>query len=382
MKYRSFGKLDWKVSALGFGIMRMPIIGNDAGNINEPESIKMIRYAIDHGVNYFDSAYGYHRGNSEVLLGKALKDGYREKIKLATKMPMWLVEKKEDLEDFFNTQLERLQTEHIDFYLLHNVDKSNWFKVDEFDILGWAEEKLREGKMKYLGFSFHDELTLFKEVVDAHDWTFCQIQLNYMDTHYQAGLEGLRYASGKGLAVVVMEPIKGGKLAVTPPGEVQTIWDKADVKRTPAERALQWVWNHPEVSVVLSGMSMMRHGEETLTYADRSGPGTLNEEELALYDEAKDAYNRLGFIGCTACQYCMPCPQAVNIPGILDQYNEYHMKGGGEEAKAEYWNNVTPENHASHCTACGICEEKCPQNLPIRKFMNETTRIFPTPKTE
>jgi predicted aldo/keto reductase-like oxidoreductase len=220
------------------------------------------------------------------------------------------------------------------------------------------------------------------EVVDAHDWTFCQIQLNYMDTHYQAGLEGLRYASGKGLAVVVMEPIKGGKLAVTPPEEVQAIWDKADVKRTPAERALQWVWNHPEVSVVLSGMSEMRHVEENLTYADRSGPGTIKAEELALYDEAKDAYNRLGFIGCTACQYCMPCPEQVNIPDILDQYNEYHMRGGGEEAKTNYWNNITPENHASHCIACGICEEKCPQNLPIRKFMNETTRIFPTPNTE
>jgi predicted aldo/keto reductase-like oxidoreductase len=382
MKYRKFGTLDWNVSVLGFGVMRLPIIGTDTANIDEPESIRMIRYAIDNGVNYVDTAYGYHRSKSEVLLEKALKDGYREKVRIATKMPLWLVEKKESLDELFNTQLERLHTEYFDYYLLHNVNKEYWAKVEKFDILEWAGEKLKEGRIKYFGFSYHDDLDFFKKVVDSYDWTFCQIQLNYMDDEYQAGLEGLRYAADKGLAIVIMEPIKGGKLAVTPPKEVQAIWDKAEIKRSPAEWALQWVWNLPEVSVVLSGMSNMQQVKENLTYADRSGPGNLKPQELSLYKEVKDAYNKLGFVGCTACQYCMPCPQDVDIPGILDQYNEFHLKGEGEEAKANYWEKIKPENHSSNCVACGICEESCPQNLPIRKFMNETARIFQKPETE
>jgi predicted aldo/keto reductase-like oxidoreductase len=201
-----------------------------------------------------------------------------------------------------------------------------------------------------------------------------------MDTGYQAGLEGLRYAADKNLAVVIMEPIKGGKLAVTPPKEVQEIWNKAEIKRTPAEWALQWVWNLPEVSVVLSGMSEMWHVEENLMYADRSDIGTLTEHELALYGEVKDAYNRLGFVGCTACQYCMPCPEGVDIPTILGKYNEYYMSGGSDEVNISYWEKINLENHASNCIACGKCEEKCPQQLPIRKFMNEAVRRFPKPQ--
>jgi hypothetical protein len=380
MKYRKFGKLNWEVSALGFGAMRLPIIGKDTSKIDTEPAIEMIRYAIDNGVNYLDTAYVYHRGMSEVLVGKALKDDYREKIRIATKMPVRLVEKRENLDEYFNTHLERLQTDYIDFYLLHGMRKARWSQVKEFDILEWAEEKLDEGEIKHLGFSFHDELSLFKEIVDAHDWTFCQIQLNYMDTEYQAGLAGLRYASDKGLAVVVMEPIKGGKLAVTPPREVQEIWDRSKINRTPAEWALQWVWNLPEVSVVLSGMSEMRHVEENVVYADRSGPGTLKAHELALYDEVREAYNKLGFVGCTACQYCMPCLEGVDIPTILGHYNEYYMSGGSQEAKRNYWQNISLENHSSNCIACGKCEEKCPQRLPIRKFMNETVRLFPKPQ--
>jgi predicted aldo/keto reductase-like oxidoreductase len=379
MKYRNFGRLDWEVSALGFGAMRLPIIGKDSSNIDEKTAIQMIRHSIDHGVNYVDSAYGYHRGRSEVLVGKALKDGYREQVRVATKMPVRIVEKREHLDEYFNTQLERLDLERIDFYLLHGLRTATWPKVKRFDILKWAEEKMDEGKINYVGFSFHDNLSLFKEIVDAHDWTFCQIQLNYMDTEYQAGLEGLRYAAEKGLAVVVMEPIKGGKLAVTPPEEVQDIWAEAETKRTPAEWALQWVWNHPEVSLALSGMTEMWHVDENIKYADRSDPGCLNERELALYKKVRDAYNRLGFVGCTACQYCMPCPEGVDIPIILGLYNEHYMSGGSTEAKTKYWRDMDPENHASNCVACGECEEKCPQQLPIRKFMNETSRLFPKP---
>jgi predicted aldo/keto reductase-like oxidoreductase len=378
MKYRKFGKLDWEVSALGFGAMRLPIIGGDPSNIDEPEAIKMIRYAIDNGVNYVDTAYPYHSGNSERLVAKALKDGYREKVRLATKMPTWLTNKREDFDTYLNEQLEKLQTEYIDYYLLHGLRGERWPTLKELNVFSWAEEKIKEGKIKYLGFSFHDELDLFKQIVDYYDgWTFCQIQLNYMDTEYQAGIEGMRYAAERGLAMVIMEPIKGGKLAVTPPKDVQAIWAKSEIERTPAEWALQWVWNHPEVSVVLSGMSEMWHVEENLKYADRTGVNSLTAQELELYEQVKDAYNNLGFIGCTACRYCMPCPQEVAIPEILGLYNEYYMTDKKDEIKAKYWNEITPETHSSNCVSCGICEEKCPQELPIRKFMAETKRMFP-----
>ncbi len=361
--------------------MRLPIIGGDTSNIDEPPAIEMIRYAIDHGVNYVDSAYGYHGGNSERLVGKALKDGYREKVKLATKMPTWLIQEYGDFDKYLDEQLGKLDTDRIDFYLLHGLNKSRWPNIKGLGITEWAEETIADGRIGHIGFSFHDDLATFKEIIDYYPgWEFCQIQLNYMDTEYQAGLEGLRYAAEKGLAVVIMEPIKGGKLAVTPPGDVQAVWDKADTKRTPAEWALQWVWNLPEVSVVLSGMSEMRHVEENVVYAGRSGVGSLTADELKLIDEAKNAYNRLGFVGCTACRYCMPCPQGVEIPEILGMYNEYYMSGQSDEVKEKYWEKIGPEAHADQCVACGVCEEQCPQGLPISKFIREARRIFTKPQ--
>lgn len=381
LKYRKFGKLDWEASALGFGAMRLPIIGKDSSNIDEPQSIKMIRYAIDNGVNYVDTAYPYHQGESEKLVGKALQDGYRKKIRLATKMPTWLTEQREDFDKFLNEQLEKLKTDYIDFYLLHGLRGERWGTLQELEVFDWAEGAIEDGRIKHLGFSFHDELSIFKEIIDAYDkWTFCQIQLNYMDTEYQAGLEGLRYAADKGLAVVIMEPIKGGKLAVTPPADVKKIWKKAEKDRTPAEWALQWVWNHPEVSTVLSGMSEMKHVKENIQYADRSGPGKLTEEELKLYRMVVDTYNNLGFIGCTECRYCMPCPEGVEIPKILGYYNEYYMNEQSDEIKQKYWEEISPEMGPANCVACGQCEEQCPQELPIRKFMNETNRIFKRPE--
>jgi predicted aldo/keto reductase-like oxidoreductase len=383
LKYRKFGKIDYKPSALGFGAMRLPIIGGDQTKIDEPQAIKMIRHAIDHGVNYVDTAYPYHGGNSEILVGKALRDGYRERVKLVTKMPTFLVKERGDFDKYLDEQLGKLQTDHLDFYLLHGLRKERWPILKQLGVFNWAEQKIREGVIGHLGFSFHDDLPLFKEIVDSYrGWTLCQIQLNYMDTEYQAGLKGLRYAAARGLAVVIMEPIKGGKLAVTPPKDVQEVWTKSERKRTPAEWALQWVWNLPEVSVVLSGMSEMRHVEENVEYANRSGVGSLTQYELALYDEARNAYNKLGFIGCTGCRYCMPCPQGVEIPAILGLYNEYYMGGQSDEMKQRYWEHITPETHSTNCVACGRCEEQCPQQLPIRKFMGETSRMFPKPEQQ
>jgi predicted aldo/keto reductase-like oxidoreductase len=300
VEYRSFGKLDWKVSALGFGTMRLPIIGEDQAKVNEPEAIKLIRYAIDQGVNYVDSAFSYHEGNSEVTVGKALAGKYREKAKIATKMPVFSVKRKDDLDRILNLQMTRLNTNFIDFYLFHGLNKTLWNKVKELDMLDWAEKQVAKGRLGYLGFSFHDEYEVFKEIVDDYDrWTFSQIQYNYLDEQYQAGKSGLKYASSKGLAVVVMEPLAGGLLAVNPPAEIQKEWEKADTKRTAPDWALQWVWNQPEVSVALSGMNTMQQVKENVESASHSGPSTLNPKEIELLSKARELYLKCGFIGCT-----------------------------------------------------------------------------------
>ena len=383
MKYRNFGELERRVSALGFGVMRLPIIGEDRGNIDETESIKMIRYAIDHGLNYIDTAYPYHSGKSEILVGNALKDGYREKVRLATKMPIRLLESEEDLDRIFSEQLQKLQTDYVDFYLLHGLRKATWSKVLEFNVLKWAEKEITNRRIGYLGFSFHDEYKMFKEIIDGYDgWTFCQIQYNYVDTEYQAGTRGLKYAASKGLAVVVMEPIQGGNLSVNPSEEIQAIWDEAEIQRSPAEWALQWVWNQPEVSLALSGMSTMDHVVENVRSANRSDSDILTDEELILISRVREKYLESGFIGCTGCRYCIPCPESVVIPEILTFYNEYYTKRGNTNAQQDiikkYLDMILPETRAEICAKCGECEDKCPQQLPIRKLLVRAAWSFKT----
>lgn len=377
MNYRKFGKLDWEVSALGFGSMRFPILDGDNSKINEPEAIKMVRHAIDNGLNYVDTAYGYHSGNSEGFVAKVLKDGYRQKVALATKLPVWLIETYEDFDKYLDEQLGKLQADRIDFYLLHGLNKTRWPKVRDLGVTKWAEEKIAEGKIGHIGFSFHDNYEMFKEIVDAYDgWTFCQIQYNYMDVESSQkgpGVEGLKYATSKGLAVIVMEPIQGGRLAMAPPVDIQRIWDEAKTKRTGAEWALQWVWNQPEVSLVLSGMTTIRHVKENLVSASRSGPGTLTPEELALVDRVQKKYLELGTIGCTKCDYCQPCPEGVLIPDIIEVLNQNYTSTG-DETKAAYHAAIPEEGRASHCEQCGECEEQCPQGLPIMNLMKGTKR--------
>jgi predicted aldo/keto reductase-like oxidoreductase len=379
MKYRKFGKLDWEVSALSFGAMRLPILDNDSSKIEEPEAIKMIRHAIDNDVNYVDTAYGYHGGNSERIVGKALRDGYREKTRLATKMPTWLTEKYEDFDRYLNEQLEKLQTDHIDFYLLHGLNKNRWSKLEPLDVTGWAEKAIEDGRIGCIGFSFHDGFEALKKIIDSYNgWTFCQIQYNYMDTISSPsgpGTVGLDYAVAKGLAVVVMEPIQGGKLAVNPPQEILELWNRAHVRRRPAEWALQWVWNHPGVSTVLSGMSTMQHVIENLESANRSDPNTLSVEELDIISEAQRMYERHGYIGCTNCLYCQPCPQGVLIPQIFTVLNENYAKTR-EEGKEAYLTGIPEEGRASKCVRCGVCEEQCPQGLPIMNLMRGATRAY------
>jgi predicted aldo/keto reductase-like oxidoreductase len=377
VKYRNFGRLDWKVSALGFGVMRLPIINGDASKIDEPEAVRMIRYAVDHGVNYLDTAYPYHRGKSEIVVGKALQGGYRERTRLATKMPTWLINSQKDMDKYLDEQLARLQMDRVDFYLFHGLDEERWQKLEELDVLKWAEKKMDEGKFRYLGFSFHDEYRVFKKIINSYDgWTLCQIQYNYMDEQYQAGTKGLNYAASKGLAVVVMEPIAGGRLAVIPPKEIQELWDKATTKRIPAEWALQWVWNHPEVSVTLSGMSTFEQVKENVESANRSGANILTDKELCVISQVRRGYKRLGFVGCTGCRYCMPCPEGVNVPEIFSLYNEYYVVNRDDEIKRKYWEHITPESQAKRCARCGRCEELCPQHLQIREILSRAAMLF------
>jgi predicted aldo/keto reductase-like oxidoreductase len=376
VQYRTFGKLDWKASALGFGAMRLPRIDNDYGRIDEPEATRMIRYAIDHGVNYVDTAYPYHRENSERFLGRALQDGYRERIRLATKMPTWKIEAAEDFDRYLDEQLEKLQTDHIDFYLLHGLGAERWAALNSLNVLRWAEGAMADGRIGHLGFSFHDEYEVFKEIVDASDlWLFCQIQYNYMDVDYQAGTKGLQYAAEQGLAVVVMEPLRGGRLTKSVPLAVQAIWDDAPEKRTPADWALQWLWNQPEVSVVLSGMSAMEHVEENIESVDRSGPGSLSLEELALYVRTREAYQALSPIPCTDCEYCLPCPNGVNIPRVFGIYNELMMYGDENRAQRVYgW--LDENERANLCIECGECLEKCPQHIEIPDWLAKAHQVL------
>ena len=375
MKYRKFGSLDWQVSVLGFGAMRLPVIGNDSSRIDEPNAIEMIRYAIDQGVNYIDTAYTYHEKQGEIVVGKALQDGYREKVKLATKLPSWLAEKPADFDRYLDEQLEKLQTDHVDFYLLHALNTTYWPKLRDWEVLDWAEGAIADGRIRYLGFSFHDDIEVFKDIVDSYDrWTFCQIQYNFMDIEYQAGAEGLQYAADKGLAVVIMEPLRGGQLTAKVPPSIAELWDSAVVRRTPADWALQWVWNHAEASVLLSGMSTMQHVIENLASGDHSGADILSEAELILIDKVREEFRRLAPVPCTKCKYCLPCPNGVEIADILEYYNDAIIYDNPRAPRFLY-RNLSKDKQADNCVECFECEEKCPQGIPISEYL-KTAHIY------
>ena len=303
--------------------MRLPTIDKApmSDKIDENESIKMIHYAIDNGVNYIDTAYPYHKGVSEILTGKALKSGYRNKVRLATKLPMWNVNQSSDFEKFLDEQLKKLQTDHIDFYLFHSLGTYSWKKVVDFDLLKKAEDAVKDGRIGYIGFSFHDEYNSLKEIIDGYDkWTLCQIQYNYMDVENQAGTKGLKYAASKGIAVVVMEPLLGGRLA-KPPVAIKNIFNESGKNRSSAEWAFQWVWNQSEVSTVLSGMNSMEQVVENVKIAQNSAINSLKKEELAVIENVRNQFIDAKAIPCTKCGYCIPCPNNVNIPRNFELYN-------------------------------------------------------------
>ncbi|MDR1532259.1 MAG: aldo/keto reductase [Clostridiales bacterium] len=362
MKMRKFGSIA-EVSALGFGAMRLPTQGNA---VDEAEAVKMIRYAIDNGVNYVDTAYRYHDGESELTVGKALKDGYRSKTFLATKLPVWIVKTTEDYDEILNDQLKRLQTDYIDFYLFHSIGGKtldNLFRLELFDKMLQAKAA---GKIRHIGFSFHDDYDAFVKIIDSWDkWEFCQVQYNYMDTKNQAETRGLEYAASKGIPVIVMEPVLGGKLA-NAPESVQKMFDSHKVKRAPVQWALDFVWNRPEVSLLLSGMSNMQQLKENLEYADKAEQNVFTEEDFALLEIVKDEYKRLRPVPCTDCKYCLPCPKKVNIPANFRIYNDTFAFGLEASRGGYFW--IKSES-AQLCVGCKQCEAKCPQKIEISSLM-------------
>jgi predicted aldo/keto reductase-like oxidoreductase len=384
MQYRDFGKLDWKVSALGFGAMRLPTTDGDtrSNNIDEYHAIRMIRHAIDEGVNYLDTAYIYHGGNSELLVGKALADGYRNKVRIATKSPTWFIRTEHDFDRILNEQLTKLRTDHIDFYLLHGLNEKSWHDVVlGKNLLERAERAISDGRIGHLGFSFHDAYKAFVEIVSGYDrWTFCQIQYNYMDIENQAGTRGLRLAAGKGLAVVVMEPLLGGRLA-NPPAPIRRIFDESGTKLAPVDLALQWIWDQPEVSTVLSGMSSMAQVKANISSACRSRLHSLQRSDLELVAKLRAQYRERTTIPCTKCNYCMPCPNGVDIPRNFELFNDAHMHEDFPEARFVYGTFVPESERAGNCIECQTCEELCPQKIPISEWMPKVAEALGTPTT-
>jgi uncharacterized protein len=378
MLYRKMKRAESELSILGFGCMRLPV--RKDGQIDEQQATEMLRYAIDHGVNYIDTAYPYHNGESEPFVGRALQGGYREKVFLATKLPSWLIKSREDMDRYLNEQLSRLQTDHIDFYLIHGLMRPFWEKLRPLQVDEFLDNAISDGRIRYAGFSFHDDMEVFKEIVDAYDWTFCQIQYNFMDEQYQAGTEGLRYAAEKGLGIVVMEPLRGGMLTKEIPS-INDLWKKAPAERSLPEWALRWVWNHSEATVVLSGMSSFEQVKQNVSYADRGLPNSLLKEELDLFGEVEAEYRKRIKVSCTGCRYCMPCPENVSIPECFEMYNQACMFNAPDVAAINY--NIImggmlsgKPGFASQCQECGACEEKCPQGIAIREHLKTVAEYF------
>ncbi len=371
LRYRPFGKTGLSVSALGFGCMRLPTTDGLPGspNIDEAAATAMLRRAIDGGLNYIDTAYTYHGEMSEPFLSRALSRGYRERVMLATKNPVWMVKERADFRRFLEEQLRRLATDRLDVYMFHGLNRRRWEEVLRLGLLEEAERAVREGLVRHLGFSFHDRLASFRRIVDDYDgWTVALIQYNYMDVENQAGTEGLRHAARKGLAVAVMEPLLGGCLA-SPPPEIRGLFEDLGVRRAPADLGLQWLWGQPEVSVVLSGMSDLRQVEENLASADRAGRDPLSPAEEELIRRVRETLEARREVPCTNCGYCLPCPSGVNIPGLFDLVNYAAMYDGLRSSRLRYRRFFPGDERADRCCGCGECETRCPQSISISEWM-------------
>jgi len=362
MKYIQYGKTGMKVSRFGLGCMRFPS--------DKKEAIEMVRYAIDNGVNYLDTAFIYK--DSETITGKALKDGYRNKAYLATKSPIWNINRHEDFEKYLDEELVRLGTDHIDVYLLHNMNHGHWEKVKNFDGLTFLDKMVKKGKIVHKAFSIHNTLKAFKEIVDTYDWEMAQIQLNILDEFQQVGVEGLKYAANKGIATVIMEPLRGGYLLNTAPKEVHDLINQYPEKRSLVEWCFRWLYNMPEVSIILSGTSSLQQLKDNLKIFEYATPNVMSEDDLNLIKTIREAYEAKKSIGCTGCRYCVPCPRGVTIPEIFKLYNSQQLMKSHVIDKVVYKSNFVPAGSgADQCVSCGICTGHCPQTLQIPELLKK-----------
>ena len=359
-------------SALGFGCMRFP---KKDDKIDREEAIRMVRHAIDNGVNYIDTAYPYHGGESEEVVGLALKDGYRERVLLATKLPVWKVEKHEDMMAILDEQLAKLGVEYVDFYLMHALSEERLQKIRELDYKKFLDEAVAQGKIRYPAFSFHDNADTFLEILNDYDWKMCQVQMNILDTDTQATLDGIREAGRKNIGVVIMEPLRGGLMA-NPPAEVQALYDAFPVKRSAVEWAFRFLYTMPEVKTILSGMSTMDQVVDNLRIFDKAACEPLSDAEVELFEKVKEAYLSLVKTRCTGCRYCQPCPQGVKIPRIFQNYDETLLHGRNMDSYREFYGKLSADNgDFSQCIDCGMCEDACPQHLPIRQYLREIDEV-------
>ena len=364
MKYRNMGKLGFQSSAFGLGCMRFNGAASGDSIIDEQKAISLIRRAIDGGVTYIDTAYVYLGKTSEIVLGKALRDGYRDRVTIATKMPMEAVHDRASMEALLEEELKKLQTDHIDFYLMHGINKEKWEYFRSIGAPAFFDDMKKEGKIRFKCFSFHGPYEDFEYIINDWDWDMVQIQYNFMDVQNQAGTKGLELAGKKGIPVIIMEGLLGGRLSRAPQN-VQALYDAFPVKRSPVEWAFRWLCNHPAVSVVLSGCNEAEQIDENLRIFDTVEPGIMSEDELKLMEEVRAAYISRTKIGCTGCRYCMPCPNGVNIPGIFSVWNNVSLYGINPKDDWGFRQILEKGAGADRCVGCGACEAACPQHLNI-----------------
>jgi len=377
--------MDWSTSVLGFGCMRLPTIGEaNAKKIDEPKAIEQIRFGIDSGINYIDTAWPYHNKTSELVTGKALLDGYRERVCLVTKAPIWEYKEPSDFDKYLQIQLDKLQTDHLDIYLLHALNKDRFTKVKELKVLESAVRAKEQGLIRHIGFSFHGNYEVFCEILDSFNWDICQIQFNILDIDSQATEKGILYAGEKNIPVIVMEPLKGGKLVRETP-KIQEIIAKALVKRTPADWALQFVWNYPQVKVLLSGMNTLEMIKENVESASRSEANSLTDDDFKVIGQLREVYQGMMVVPCTQCEYCMPCPYGVNIPMNLLSLNEAAWTGSAKAMQAWFDGFAQTEEElkekvnngaAQLCAECNECLEKCPQSIQIPDELKKVVAIY------
>jgi len=365
MKYIKLQNINIELSSLGFGTMRLPI--NQDDTIETKQATDMISYGFDNGINYIDTAYPYHNGQSEILTGEILKNGYRDKVYLATKLPSWNIHLESDFDKYLNEQLSKLQVDQIDFYLLHCMNVNFWDQLNNFDLFRWAERIKKDGRIKYFGFSIHDSFPLFKTIIDSYDWDFCQIQYNYMNEKVQVGTEGLKYAGSKNIPVMAMEPLLGGTLANFP-DHIQKLCDDANIN--PVELAFKWLLDKPEISCILSGMNNIDQVKQNIKIADSNDINSLTESESLLIELIIKEFGIISPIPCTKCNYCIPCPVNINIPELFGMFNALSVhKRAQDSLNKNLYSNIPIECNANACVNCKQCEKHCPQGIPISNWM-------------